>query len=361
MPGDAVAAAAVSPPFPPQKSHPGWTSSPELEAMVKKFATKAPFTNMGIALADLTLRTRNLELANWIDYAGVNDDKELFAASLVKIAALFAAYRLRERVREAAKSLGAAGGSDPLPRIEAAWKPKVANAIAGRPPDFPKLDKIFSVSGPAGAWTIDFSDTGTPWADMEKLHAKGVPNLGSLGFRDRMNLMISESDNRAAGSCIRDIGFQYLNGALAAEGLYDSGNSRGLFLGGGYDGGTVWGREKVVNTAQGATASAVAHMLVLLETDRLVDAQASHEMRWIMAHAGSFFGEGLMQAKPARTASKIYAKVGRNDPNFDDGAVIERVVNGKLIRYAAVGLNASSRKMLHDLIIQLDDCIVANN
>jgi hypothetical protein len=39
--------------------------------------------------------------------------------------------------------------------------------------------------------------------------------------------------------------------------------------------------------------------------------------------------------------------------------VIERQVPGKTIRYAAVGLGAVSATTLHQLILKIDDCLLA--
>jgi len=110
----------------------------------------------------------------------------------------------------------------------------------------------------------------------------------------------------------------------------------------------------------GATAKAVAAFLTLLEDSRLVSTDASDEMRDIMGLAGSWLEEGLAKAKPPRPTTNIYAKVGLMG-TFHDCAVIERSASGKAIRYAAVVLGAPSAQVIRNLVVKLDDYILASN
>ncbi len=268
-------------PFPAAPANPGWAPSDSLQTYVKQFATKPPFNQMGIALVDLTRAPR-------IGYAGWNDVHQTYVASLAKIAAMFAAFQLRQSVRAAAKLLQVTDPSKVFEAITAAWSPLVSTRITGRPADFPNLNNIFSISGNPGNWMIDFTDDNKGWDAINQI-GDSLPK--GLGFRDRMKLMIANSNNRAAASCIDDIGFQYLNGALAAEGLFSASDGGGLWIALDY-GGHEWGKSAGGGWSQGATAAAVARFLALLETNRLVDADASDEMRKIMSfqgHYGSWF------------------------------------------------------------------------
>jgi hypothetical protein len=136
-------------------------------------------------------------------YAGWNLDKPRFSASVLKVAALYAAYELRARAKLAAPGLKA---DVVLREIEAAWKPTVQRAVVG-PANFPKLADIF------------------------------VPYTSAVEFRDDffadLKLMASKSDTAASGRVIGKLGHQYINGALAKQGLAK--NQKGLWLGGDYN------------------------------------------------------------------------------------------------------------------------------
>jgi len=310
--------------------------NPFTEDMIDDLQGDKRFAKMAVAIIDLTLRTRRPDGVGWITFAGWNMYEERFAASLVKIAAMFAAFRLRENLRNAAAQVDAKNGKDLFKAIIADWKPIVETAIKAARKDFPNLDLIFEADGSPGAWKINF----TP------------------AFLKHMKDMIGHSNNLSAAFCIDAIGFQYLNGALAAEGLF-SGQFGGLWLGGNYHG-RNWEVEPINRkTHMGATAKAVAAFLTLLEDSRLVSPDASKEMRRIMRLAGSWFEEGLSKANPPRTTSDAYAKVGLLG-TYHDCAVITRSTQGRTIRYAAVGLGAPSAEVLRQLIVKLDDYILAS-
>jgi Beta-lactamase enzyme family len=344
-------AADLPGPFPSAPTKLGWAPSDSLQSCVKGFSTKAPFSHMGIALVDLTR-------ASQIGYAGWNDQQQIYVASLAKIGAMFAAFQLRQAVRAAVVGLRAADSDELWKTITEAWSPLVSSRVPGRPADFPKLSSIFEASGGPGHWEIDFTDEQKGWSDIKKL---GDSLPGNLGFRDRMKLMIANSSNRAAASCIDDVGFQYLNGALAAEGLFSNSDGTGIRIALDY-GGHRWGKLSGGGSAQGATAVAVARFMALVETNRLVDADASNEMRELMSfrgHYGSWFVNKLNSS--GRVTTKAYGKIGL-DGTMDDCAVIERAVTIdekiKTIRYAAIGLGAASQAALDSLITNLDNCMV---
>lgn len=339
-------------PFPDKPPTLGWAPSDSLQAYLNQFATKSSFSQMGVALVDLSRAPR-------MSYAGWNDTRQVYVASLAKIGAMFAAFQLRQSVRAAAKQLPVANSAEVFDGITAAWTPAVSTGTKGRPADFPHLENIFKISGSQGNWNIDFTDAQKNWQEIKDI-GDGLPQ--GLGFRDRMKLMIANSNNHAAASCIDDIGFQYLNGALASAGLFSAGSGGGgLWIALDY-GGHWWGKAAGGGWAQGATAAAVAGMLALLATNRLVDADASKEMRQLMSfkgHYGSWFVGKL--AKAGRGPSRAYGKIGL-DGTLDDCAVIERSVEieeqMKTLRYAAVGLGASSQAAIEALIIKLDDSMV---
>src|SRR5262249_53923113 len=153
-----------------------------------------------------------------------------------------------------------------------------------------------------------------------------------------------------------------INGALAAQGLFEGGKGGGgLWIALDY-GGHSWGSGVGGGWAQGATAYSVARFLALLETKQLVDEDSSNEMQELMSfkgHYGSWFVNKLR--KENRAPQRAYGKIGL-DGTADDCAVIERsqTIDGKLklIRYGAVGLGASGENLLNGLIMQLDESMI---
>src|SRR5262245_2976529 len=110
---------------------PGFAASPSLQKLLedglKASKRAAAYKHMSVALVDLT-RAGSAGKPGQIDYAGVNDDKEQRIFSLAKIGTMFAAFRLRERVRVAGAAL-AGTPADVFTQLEAAWKTKVVTRV----------------------------------------------------------------------------------------------------------------------------------------------------------------------------------------------------------------------------------------
>jgi hypothetical protein len=332
-----------------------FTRGSKLQTLLDPLATDGDFVGMGIALVDLTRAG--------MEYAGVRDTRQMYGASLVKIAVMFAAFRLRESVINVEKFVPAKDRKEFFAKVTDGWRPAVEAAASSRRPDFPKLDQIFALTGP-----LDFNGD----------------------FRKQLTDMVQLSKNEAAAECIHRLGYQYINGALAAAGLFDSAGSGGLWVGGDYVSGDYAkvrryedfeevpvdkGVNKAIHdprgvTTQGATAEAVARFLALVDTNQLVSPQASQDMRVLMRGQvlDSDFKTGL---KKRFTLTDVYGKIGvgvYGRGNGDDCAVVERmavVSTGpnveKKIRYVAVGLREPVPFNLEKLIHKLDRCIVQNN
>jgi hypothetical protein len=294
---------------------------------------------MGVALVDLGARSKHDFAAGGLNFSvGWNLHVTQYSASLVKIAAMFAAFRLRENVRAAAATSKAKDSDELFAQITADWKPIVERSVPGGRRDFPQLDRIFSAGGGAGGFSIDFDGR----------------------FRDSMADMIGPSDNAAASRCILALGYQYIQGALAAEGLYTS-DKGGLWLAGDYSSGRDGTPEPKSRKHQAASAAAVARFLTLLETNRLVSADACSEMRSLMTN------DYMIRFLDAdgRTTSSHYGKLGIGGKSSGysrhDCAVIERSIAGKTIRYAAIMLGAKNFDVLADLGIALDNAMLTAN
>ncbi len=331
-----------------------------LEVCLTKIKNEPQFKNLSVALVDLTA-------SDSPRYWGFNDTKQVEVGSLAKIGAMFAAYQLREAIITASEMVTAKTGADMLAEIQRQWDPVIklqTPKMAADPADDPKyprkLTDIFSATFDEKlGWIVDFIDSKKTLDELEVIHKD--PNLpAGLGFLDRMKLMIGWSDNLAAWSCIKNLGFRYINGALQSAGLYDP-NSGGIWLGFDYQLKT-WSRGPS-GKERGAHALAVARFLTLLAQDKLINRTACIGMKQLMSISrtveNNFFKHGLGEK---RKPGKFYEKVGVWDNN-NDCAYIERG-DSITLRYVAVGLNSSNTldpkgEILKDLIVRLDDCLLS--
>jgi hypothetical protein len=318
-------------------------------------------------------------------YFGLNDTEMLYVGSLAKIYPMYAAFELKRRVQEHAKTMIKSGLSTAtsgwerqvFSALSKAWQPKLNAAFPGLPQEFPKLAEIFVLS-PRG--DVKFAERDPPVTDAELDAPVGgtSPQLKApIGrFRDWMRLMLRWSNNAAAGKCIRVLSYPYLNGALAAAGFFDPLTKSGLWMSGDYRG-NDWlpadragqplsrrwaGRQgRRVSNFTG-TACQVARFMTLLAQGRLVDRASSADMLRMMT-GGSYIGEALWQAKPRRDYSWTRAKLGLgNDLSYHDCAIIrvDRDADPKkVVRYVSVVLGSlRTRAHLHKLAVGFHDCIV---
>jgi hypothetical protein len=324
----------------------------------------------GVALVDLTK-------PGMLSYAGVRDQKEFHVFSAVKVGIMFAAFRLRERVQAAWKANSATTGKDAgqkfFHQLTEDWKPIVSKKVAKTPHDFPNLSKIFDVDK-ADNGTIEFKDSNKSWDELkETARGGGVSKatVNGLGFLDRLKLGIAWSDDNASGSCLHDLGYQFINGTLANEGFFDGSKADGgLWLGSDY--GFAPGAPKMgddrAGTTVGATAQVLAKFITLMVQGRLVNKDSSIAMQDLMDFrlgsrgTRSFVDEGLRKFRKEGVAviiRKIGMPLDDSTPN-SEVAFVSRRVGMNWWTYAAVALNAPTLE-LHKIFNRLDDCIVANS
>jgi hypothetical protein len=336
---------------------PAGTLQTELASRLASSRFKGFFDHMGIALADLTNIGEGpsgggafaVPLASNIQF-----DTQFAVGSLSKIAAMFAAFRLRDRVGIAAASVGssATSASDLVAKIMADWGPIISKKIPKPPFDSPKLTQIFDF-GMASPWPAAFTTSGKAWNDLRSFHDTTKDRTNSLKFLDRMRLMIRFSDNGAAGSCVRDIGFQYMNASLAADGFADNARNGFLWLGGdfGFEPTLPIMRGPPWDTGADATwvranARGIISFLTLMWTNRLVDPTASREMRDIMLERGVGFATNLSNSTVGQV--RAFSKTGILS-TVSEGVIVEANSSGRLLRYAGVGLSSHGDPPLVEL------------
>ena len=325
---------ALPPPF--SAGHvPSFVPNTFFNDSLKQLADIKGMSDLNVMLVDLTKQPKR---PVGFGATGVyNGSRTRYIVSIGKVAAMYAAFRLRKNFREAAREARARNANELVAEITKEWKPLVQRTISGVA-DFPELKTIFTINGNQGGWDIQFTDT----------------------YYKRMQGMIGPSHNSDASHCILALGYQYIQGALAADGFYKAGEG-GLWLTGDYAKGRDGPVEPTSRSHQVSNVGALAKMLVAAANQGLVKDSASSQMRRMMNNAFMF---RILRDKPSRPVSATsFGKLGiGSDGTYHDAAVIERTTEkGTKIRYAAIILGSKGYTPLWRAGRFLDDIVVAQH
>jgi hypothetical protein len=253
------------------------------------------------------------------DFAGWGSTAPVYAASVAKILAVYAAHQLRMDLRQLAAAQGIGAGAALEKAARQSW------ALERMPPDMVWLFDIRRWSAPA---VLDF----TPAA---RAALAGIMH------------------NAEAGSLIAHIGFPYLGSLAWQSGLFHP-TRGGLWLTSAYGHGESWAANPIagVNSANVTALSAAAYF-TLLAQGRLVDDAASASMR-IVLQRGCITGLFPQAVGPVASKCGIYADY------LHDCALVVRPP----IRYVVVGLTRTrgpEYAKYTRLFTELDNLIVRNN
>lgn len=247
---------------------------------------------------------------------GVHQDEMHFSASLLKAAAMFAAFKLRAEARALANAPPAGGfaneaaffaalkqkfnSADAVPAITS------AGASVGLEPRYQQILRVTGFGG--GSLTVNFEPsfykTITEERALQKAYedireadnlgedAQGNPieNARSLAARAKMShmyLMIVFSDNASAAQCITRLGYAYINVKLMEAKLFNRTSGKGIWVGGDFGGGT---RVEVdsVNDGKVAVATTTREMAQLfsqIQLGQLIDPPSSADMKELLQEA----------------------------------------------------------------------------
>lgn len=168
--------------------------------------------------------------------------------------------------------------------------------------------------------------------------------------------MIRHSSNTAATTMLERVGYDYVADLLQSDryALYDPEMNGGLWVGKAYAKAGAWKRDPMHNLSHAATPFEVARFYYLLETGRLVNADACEQMKSMLAKPAirHKFVAGLETGRPG---SEIYRKSGTWRTYHSDSAIVER--DGR--RYIAVAManHPSGGRWLSRIIVAMDDLI----
>jgi hypothetical protein len=161
-------------------------------------------------------------------YGGVFDEEMHFSASLVKVAALYAAHELLAAARRLARKKGFADVSAFMTSLSTKFNPAITatampnvRALVTDPAlmePFPKYDLIFTVTN---------------------LGVANEPNVQfSPQFQDHLVSMIGHGTNTGASATIRKLSYAYINAALIKGGFFAPAQGttaqNGIWLAGDY-------------------------------------------------------------------------------------------------------------------------------
>lgn len=186
---------ALPPPFVSSGFTQSLVPSPSFDLTLQLLAQNPKTAMLDVLVIDLTTQPK-ASPAGFGTLGVLNGGRPRYAASTVKVAAMFAAYRLRKSLIEAGLQAQANTPDELVAEIQADWGPIIAKTMPGQD-DFPKLKQIFDISGSNRAWKIDFTSK----------------------YRAHMHEMIHPSENHDASVCILALGYKYIQGALKVRGV----------------------------------------------------------------------------------------------------------------------------------------------
>ena len=212
-------------------------------------------------------------------WAGLREREMHYSGSLLKIAAMYAAFDLRA----SADQLASQGGLTAWPQLEAALKATFDPQINAHTPALisgsPLLRQQDKTRKPNYAAVLQMGGGGSFAVNFTPAQLNAFEN------------MMVQQDNPGATTTIHGLGYPYLNGKIADDGFIDSA-ANGVWLAGDYA--HDWPAARIsckndVDTAQGTTAFQLGSLLTLMAHGKLIGRLSSQEMRALMARAGNFF------------------------------------------------------------------------
>jgi hypothetical protein len=287
----------------------------------------------------------------------------------------------------------------------------------------PNLDSIFEFIAPTlpgkGKGTpakVQFKHNAHPLDEDFLIADNDLDSLVNTPFYDRMLLMIDQSNNAAAATCIMDLGYLYIASSLLQSGLFSPAHGGGLWLSAPYHPLPAGARgkhesaqdyNKRVNyfkkwiphfklwvpnplpshrpgnqrNFQVTSPAAIAMFMALLAQNKLVSPHASSEMKQIMnLNKDPAYGSGdrrlilpnyIAQFLDTDRGShdlydlaEIESKIGIGDDTIDDCAIIKRTIGHKTFRYVWTFVDllfTDANDVLPILPRLLDQCIQRNN
>lgn len=239
-------------------------------ALVAKKLGAQPADDSVAALHVPVAMLAHVATASGHHFAGVHADEMHFSASLVKVAAMFAAFTLRAEARKLAPGFTSA--------------PAFLTALAGQF-NSAAADLRIRNAGPTVGLTPQYTQI------LKVTNGSPVAVEFSDNFGQHLKAMIEDSSDPSSVQCIRRLGYAYINVALVNGGYFDTPTTNGIWLCGDYGNGTRVEIQSVndQDAAQVVSARAITKLFFDIVRNKAVDATAdptAHaDMRRLLANA----------------------------------------------------------------------------
>jgi hypothetical protein len=279
--------------------------------LAKHYATALAAKDLGTQPADDSVTKLHVAISIYAHksgggdpfYAGIHHDEMHFSASLLKAAAMYAAFTLRAEARVLAAGGGFANdaafftalagqftSNDAVPAI------RNAGASVGLQPQYKDILQVSGFGGPS--LTVDFQPVffaGIPADNPLYQHYKDVwdaeeaagrvfedhdptenaTTLAELNKVSHMYKMIVPSNNVSAAFCIRKLGYAYINVKLMQAGFYNAGSvpPKGVWLAADFGGGPRVEIDSLNDgkSAQATTSREMGRLFSLTQRLALID------------------------------------------------------------------------------------------
>jgi hypothetical protein len=230
-----------------------------LQAAVTAVTIAGSPPRFALSVIDLATASGGSDFAT----AGFNQDTEHYAASMLKVACLYAAHGLRDLVQRFVQTRKPKDADTLFQQLSTEIDPLInvcCPMITGRAPKvrLPRWRDVFTASGTGAGLSVRFTSS----------------------YTTSLERMIVPSDNGDAGRCIRGVGYAYLNGLMLKHGFFDGSSKKGVWLAGDYSGSDVvtipCDNDK--DTKQGATSAMMARLGVVILTGSVLSSASHSEM-----------------------------------------------------------------------------------
>ncbi len=222
-------------------------------------------------------------------YAGYRDGDMYYSASLLKVAAMLAAYELRQSAADFASDQSDCTAATMFAGLQSAFNSDIEASV-------PLL-----LSTPGITSTMRVPKYSIVFDTPQPLPDGGCQMSFTAGFLAGMRAMIVDSDNNQASATIQALGYSWINGLTSNGGLFTQATNNGMWLGGTFTGAYPAVRVPSVNdgpSAQATTTIAMVRFLALLLQGAALDARStdgiSVEMLGLLSDAQSVGDSSFM-------------------------------------------------------------------
>lgn len=213
-------------------------------------------------------------------YAGFRDTEMFFSASLLKVAAMLAAFELRQSANDFTLTFGSCDATAVFSGMKNTFDTDIENSA----PRF--------LAEPGIVSTMRVPKYATIFAPPTPLASGGCLIAFDPTFADDLRQMIVPSNNNSASVTIQRLGYSWINGLLSRAGLFNQGTEQGIWLAGTFTGAFPAVRVPSSNdgpSAQATTTVDMARFLALLIEGTTLDSRGvdgiADDMRGLLAEA----------------------------------------------------------------------------